>query len=374
MKVFLYLVITVAPFAVVSPLLGPLIDASRGARRLLVLASAAGRVVLCVLMARDVHSLLLFPEAFCALVLSKLYLVTRGALVPEMARTDQLAAHPEGIDDAGWPIEEEGQLGEGFAGFNAQLTLLGTIAGFVVSVPGLGLLKVAHSPGVLAFAAIVFCVAAAGAARLPTLPRRSRADLAAHGEPPPRAGAIEDREVILGLTASATIRLDSGFLTFLLAFGLRRHHAELSWYGVALAATGVGALVGLWVVRRLRRHLTEPALLTIALVLVGLGGAAAAVLGDVPAQAGLALVAALAGAIAQPSFDALTQRHVPPESQGRVFARLAVRQQLVWVLGAMVGVAIPMPFSVGDGLIAGIATIGAVGYALARVSRIRAAF
>ena len=44
---------------------------------------SAGRRI-CPFMARDIHSLLLFPEAFLILVLSKLYLVTRGALVPEM--------------------------------------------------------------------------------------------------------------------------------------------------------------------------------------------------------------------------------------------------------------------------------------------------
>jgi len=80
----LYLLLTLAPFAVVSPLLGPLIDRSRGARRAMVVLSATGRAVLCPFMARDIHSLLLFPEAFLILVLSKVYLVTRGALVPEM--------------------------------------------------------------------------------------------------------------------------------------------------------------------------------------------------------------------------------------------------------------------------------------------------
>jgi len=61
-KVLLYLLLTLAPFAVVSPLLGPLIDRSRGARRAMVVLSATGRAVLCPFMARDIHSLLLFPE------------------------------------------------------------------------------------------------------------------------------------------------------------------------------------------------------------------------------------------------------------------------------------------------------------------------
>jgi hypothetical protein len=74
------------PFAVVAPALGPVIDRSRGARRATVVVSALGRAVLCPFLARDIHSLLLFPEAFAMLVLSKVYLVTKGALVPGNGR------------------------------------------------------------------------------------------------------------------------------------------------------------------------------------------------------------------------------------------------------------------------------------------------
>jgi hypothetical protein len=70
-KVLLYLLLTMGPFAVVAPALGPLIDRSRGARRAMVVASAVGRAALCPFLARDIHSLLLFPEAFAMLVLSK---------------------------------------------------------------------------------------------------------------------------------------------------------------------------------------------------------------------------------------------------------------------------------------------------------------
>ena len=40
-------------------------------------------------MATHIHSLLLFPLAFLVLVCQKLYLVTKGALVPEMAALDR---------------------------------------------------------------------------------------------------------------------------------------------------------------------------------------------------------------------------------------------------------------------------------------------
>ena len=99
-KVLLYLLLTMGPFAVVAPALGPLIDRSRGARRAMVVTSALGRAVLCPFLARDIHSLLLFPEAFAMLVLSKVYLVTKGALVPEMAALGMLdeVRRPPGTD------------------------------------------------------------------------------------------------------------------------------------------------------------------------------------------------------------------------------------------------------------------------------------
>src|ERR1700675_423799 len=81
-RVILYLILTMTPFAVVAPFLGPVIDRSRGARRATVVVSAACRAVVCLIMAGALHSLLLFPEAFTMLVLSKVYLVTKGSLVP----------------------------------------------------------------------------------------------------------------------------------------------------------------------------------------------------------------------------------------------------------------------------------------------------
>src|SRR5271169_5973306 len=56
-RVILYLLLTMAPFALIAPLLGPVIDRSRGARRAMIVFSALGRAVVCLIMARDVHSL-----------------------------------------------------------------------------------------------------------------------------------------------------------------------------------------------------------------------------------------------------------------------------------------------------------------------------
>ena len=81
-RVALYLVLTMAPFAVVAPILGPLIDRHRGGRRGMVIVSLVVRSVLCLLIADHIDGLLLFPLAFGALVLGKAYGVARASLVP----------------------------------------------------------------------------------------------------------------------------------------------------------------------------------------------------------------------------------------------------------------------------------------------------
>jgi MFS family permease len=371
-KVFYYLLFTLAPFAIVSPLLGPLIDRSRGARRAMVVTSALGRAVLCPLMALNIHSLLLFPLAFFVLVLSKLYLVTRGALVPEIAALN-------GPDETGQQAE--------YATLNARLTLLGTVAGFVVGVPGAGILKLGGASSLLWIDAFVFVGAAIAGYRLPVMSkaRSERSDRSVRSEPrevgvDPSPGAQPDRrqadlvrlqpvahpEVLLGLTAMSIIRGLQGFQIFLLAFGLRRLKVGLYIYGLALGASGAGAIVGLVLVGRLRERLSEQQLLLSSMWLIAAASAGVAVWGTLLAQVVLAFVVGMAGAVAQPSFDAMTQRYIPQAAQGRAFARFATRQQLIWVLGSLIPVVVAFKLPQGDAVMAVLAGIGGLTYVTGR--------
>ena len=374
-QVLLYLLFTLAPFAIVSPLLGPLIDRSRGARRIMVVSSAVGRAVLCPLMALHIHSFLLFPLAFCVLVCSKLYLVTKGALVPEMAALDR-------------PEEREA----GYATLNARLTLLGTLAGFVASVPGVILYKLGSSPAVLVLATMVFVVAAIAGSRLPVLQGRRAerlwGDEARQVREYGQAGATQERqedlrrlqpiaspEVMLGLTAMCIVRGLTGFMTFMLAFGLRRiPGVGLWWYGLVLAGSGAGAITGLVLVGRLRKRMSEQQLLLSALWLISATALGCAVWGTLFAQVVLAFMVGLCGAVAQPSFDAMTQRYIPLSAQGRAFARFGMRQQLIWVVGSLIPVIVAFTLPQGDATMAILAAIGGVTYVsgrrAARTSRV----
>jgi len=367
-KVLAYLLITIAPFAVVSPLLGPLIDRSANGRRVLVALSAGLRALLCWAMSQHLNSLWLFPEAFLVLISSKLYVVTRGALVPEMARTDQLRGHTESVGGAGWPAEGP-QEERGYAGFNAQLTLLGTLAGLIAGALGAGLLKGIGASAVLIAAAFVYSGATVASIRLQR-PTKALRDAVTGLSQTQRdlhvLNPLGDSEVVWGLSAASLMRFTVGFATFLLAFGLRREHAGLGYFAFALVLSGIGALLGLALVTRVRNSLKESTLLGLALLATGLGAALASMNPTLVVQILLAGWLGLCAAVAQPTFDAITQRNVAAGAQGRTFARFAVRQQLLWVVGALIPVAITMRFSVGDRLLAVLAFVGGLIYVTQR--------
>ena len=83
-RVALYLLLTVAPFAVVAPLLGRLLDGRSGAGRLALAAAMALRAALAALAVSRTESLLLYPLAFGLLVCSRAHGISRTAMVPEL--------------------------------------------------------------------------------------------------------------------------------------------------------------------------------------------------------------------------------------------------------------------------------------------------
>lgn len=366
-KVLAYLLLTIAPFAVVSPILGPLIDRSANGRRVLVALSASARVVLCWSMSRHLTSLWLFPEAFAVLVSSKLYGVTRGALVPEMARTDQFREHVSGVGQSGWPHEGVRQQ-RGFAGFNAQLTLLGTVSGLLAGACGAVILKTLGAASVLLAAAVVFVLGTVVSMRLQRPSKVVRDEVALTPEERDLHMLIPlgVGDVTWGLSASALMRFGVGFSSFLLAFELRREHAGLQWFALALSVSALGSLLGLGLVTRVRSALTESSLLALAVISTGIGAAVASRHPSLVTQTVLASWLGLCAAVAQPSFDAITQRLVPTGAQGRTFARFAVRQQLAWVIGAVIPVAISLNFGAGDQFLAAVMVTGGVAYGLGR--------
>jgi hypothetical protein len=371
-KVVLYLLLTITPFAVVAPALSPLLDRGSYARRTSMAVASVGSAVLVLLMAGDIKGLLLFPEAFGVLVLSKLYLVAKAAVVPSMTETE---------DD--------------LASANAKLAVLASLSGFVASPVAVGILQLGAA-WVLRLGFLVFILGGFAAMRLPksvdVLGKRPRLDApdggdvapVAPGQRPERAlGAspgpslqrkaridvARERqrlglplyvpEVVLGLAAMSVIRGAVGFLTFFLAFALRHLHAATWWFGFVLLTSAVGSLLGSLLVPVLRRYLSEQQLILYSLMLCALTGVLVAVAGSLWAQPLLTLAIGFATTAAKPCFDSIAQKNVPPALLGRAFARFETQLQLVWVLCALLAVIVGFSLQAGDVLIGVSCAVGA---------------
>jgi hypothetical protein len=329
-----YLLLTMAPFAVVAPLLGPWIDRAQGGRRSMVVLSAAGRAALCVLMIDDLDGLLLFPEALAVLVLGKGYSVARASLVPGLVR-------------------DESALVEG----NARLVLILGVTGFVAAIPGVAVLQLAGAEWVLAMAALAYAAATALALRIP-------ATRVADRPPAPAEQAeLRSRGVLLGASAMALIRAVVGFLTFHLAFWLRGDGAPTWWFGVVLACSSVGSLLGAALAPPLRRVVREERILLGCLVVTTLAAGGALWVGGRISGALLALAVGITAQASRLSFDAIVQRDAPDANYGRSFARFETRFQLAWVVGAAFPVLISLPLGAGYVVVAVLAGVAAASYA-----------
>lgn len=323
-RVLLYLLVSAAPFAVVAPLIGPMIDRVRGGRRMVVQLTAVGRAVLYLLMAQHVDDLWLYPLVFGALVMQKTYAVSKSALVPAVVRN-------------------ETELVEA----NSKLGLMSAIVGAVAIAPLAGLGKwTATVP--LAMGCLAFVLAVFSASRLPR-------DVVATG----RAERLERDELrsqgIRRATLSMTIiRASIGFLTFHLFFWLREDFG-LAQFGLAAAAGTLGSMSGNVVAPRLRRRAREETMLTIALAIVAGVGAVSAVVGGLWMALLLAASVNFAGSIGRMAFDSIVQRLAPDANQSRAFARFETRFQLAWVLAGLPPVAMTLPGR------AGFAVIGVLG-------------
>ncbi|MDT7575465.1 MAG: hypothetical protein QOH17_1798, partial [Pseudonocardiales bacterium] len=144
-NVALYLAITAAPFAVVAPVIGPLLDRIQHGRRAALALTFAGRAALAIVMAFEYHTWLLYPAALGSLVLSKSYVVLKAAVTPRVL--------PETIS---------------LVTTNSRLTTFGLAAGGVFGAFAAGIAYLWGSEGALVFTA---ALAVAGTVLCLRIPR-----------------------------------------------------------------------------------------------------------------------------------------------------------------------------------------------------------
>src|ERR1039457_3425928 len=84
-RVVLFLLVTMAPFAVLAPFIGPALDRMRQGRRYLLAGPLLARGLLCFAMAAAINKpVMLLPAAFGILVLQKAYGVARASITPRL--------------------------------------------------------------------------------------------------------------------------------------------------------------------------------------------------------------------------------------------------------------------------------------------------
>jgi MFS family permease len=323
-RVLLYLVITVAPFAVIAPFIGPMLDRLQSGRRLALAVSSFGRALLAVLMAFNFASFnpwVIYPCALGNLVLSKAFGVLKAALTPRVL--------PEQIT---------------LVKTNSRLTTFGMIAGGVAGAVAAGLSKVTGSPGALFFTAA--CAIAGGVLclRIPAWVESTEGEVPVKdvGSGKPTKGF--PRIVTATLWSNSMIRVETGFLALFIAFVVKsqypspQHSAftQLLLLGVVGGAAGVGGFVGNTMGARLT--LSAPENISIFALISVLVSTVVAVL--VPGLATAALVGfvgSTASALAKVSLDSVIQHHLPEESRASAFGISESVLQLGWVFGGVIG-------------------------------------
>lgn len=371
-RVALYLAVTMAPFTLLAPVIGPLLDRLPHGRRAAMAGAMFARAVLALTMSGAVATggLELYPAALGVLVSSKAYGVVRSAVVPRLLppRFSLVKA-------------------------NSRVTLAGLLATGVAAPIGAGLQSIGSAwplygactifigGTVLAFTLPPKVDSAKGErkARLvvPHDEERPPADLRPGGstrkngakgasgkkgrDKPPGLRSVGP-SVLHGLQANASHRALSGFLIFFLAFLLREHplagqSAAVS-LGIVGVAAGVGNACGTAVGSWLRARGPELIIATVLGLALGVAVLAAVFFSTVMVAA-LGAVAGFTQALSKLSLDAMIQRDVPEEVRTSAFARSETLLQMAWVVGGAIGIALPLNGVLGMSVAAGILALGA---------------
>ncbi|MCS3781044.1 MFS family permease [Tsukamurella ocularis] len=391
-KVALYLLVNIAPFAIIAPFMGPLLDRIQHGRRVALAASFGIRVALAVLLITNCEydpiantvnfdPWVLYPCALAMMVMSKSFSVLKSAVVPRVM--------PPSID---------------LARVNSRLTLFGLVVGSgvggaIAAGAEFGLSRMLHIPGGM-YALMVFAVL--GAVMCMRIPKRvestagevpttlsytgamardaeRQADRAyaerGHDTEGSRAklgAAFKNlrvplgRSVVTGLWGNTTIRVLTGFLTLYVAFYSKAEQAaggsateSLLMIGAVGAAAGIGNFIGNGIGARLQ--LPRPARIVVqATVAATVGAIIATVFGNLIVVAAVTFVASGVSALGKVSLDASIQDDLPDESRASAFGRSETALQLGWVGGAALGVLLPPTLWIGFATVAAIMVVGTV--------------
>jgi MFS family permease len=341
-----FLLLTMAPFAIVAPFIGPFLDRFRHGRRWAIGVTLALRGFLCWVLA-DVldSSLWLFPVALGCLVASKAFTVTQASAVPRL-------------------------LPDHFTLVNANSRIsMAKVGGAAVGGTIAVLISQLGPTWSLRFGFCIFIGATVLAILLSPRVDSSVGERDIGGLLPLPSGPVVEQtsdrvqrrfrslrpSVMQGLKCVMGARLMTGFLTLFLAFLLREHPISTMngavLLGIVVAVAGVGNSLGTVVGHLLRNASPERIGLVVLAVDAAMAVATAALYSIVTVIA-LGFVAGLCAQLAKLSYDALVQRDVPEVVRTSVFARSETVFQICWVCGGALGISLPLIPPLGFGLVA----------------------
>lgn len=343
-KVALYLLITVAPFAVIAPVIGPLLDRIQRGRRLALALSTAGQGALAVVLALFMDTWALYPAALGIMVLSKSFGVLKAAVTPRVL--------PPGIT---------------LVTTNSRLTVFGLVASGVFGGIAAGVSYLAGSPGAAWMTAAVCGIGVWLCLRIPSWVEVTEGE--AETVLIPRPGTKARRvamsaHVVTALWANGSIRALTGFLTLFAAFVVKSETAgtpgrQLLLLGIVGAGAGAGGFLGNAL--GARRRFDRPDAVVITCLSVSLAATVvAAVLVGLTTAAVVALVGATASALLKVCLDAVVQRDMPEAARASAFGRSETILQLSWVFGGALGVLLPPTWWIGFTVISAVLAVGTV--------------
>jgi MFS family permease len=372
-RIVLFLLVTMAPFAVVAPFIGPFLDRMQQGRRYLLAGTLLTRGLLCWGMSAAINSpVTLLPAAFGILVLQKAYGVARASVTPRLLPAEITLVTA-----------------------NARSQLITLTASMLGGALAAGIQTTAGAAWVLRAGTVIYLAAMFLALRLPdqvdTSPaetrqaetlraerlrtetlraERLRADEPTEPEPhfypdEPRRyarprpagtgkksfgarlrGGVSDVGPIVSeaMRGNAVLRAFSGYMVFFLAFYLRTAHFGVSHnfaLGALVAAAAVGGLAAM-AIGSLVRARAPQFILFAMLTLAPIVTAACAWFFSLAAAIAVAFTAALAAGLAKLSLDSTVQREVPEETRSSAFAVSETLNQVSNVAGSVAGVLVSM--------------------------------
>lgn len=313
-QVLLYLAITMAPFGLLAPLVGPAIDRFHRAHRGLASFAFLLRALAAGGLALTLFDLAFYPLALTLLVASKASGVVRQALVPRF-------------------VDVPARL----VAVNSSLARLGTVAGGLGGAVAAAMSTVVNGPGLLTVASGLFLSAGLIVWWLPaTLPSSVAMASVEYAE-------LHAPGIVVASAGLMVLRAGVGYFVFMLAFALRRE-SEPAWvYGLTAAGYLLGAFTGNVLAPMARKRMNEETLMAAALV----AAAAMCTVGVLEVSraslTALAVVLGICASAGRQAFDSLLQRAAPDALRGQAFARYETRFQLTWVFGALLATAVVLP-------------------------------